>query len=140
MSKSTENNPLLSQYRVFRVPLNLNLFKTTSCCNEYSCLHIKYVMIFSSIIDPSYEFCSSKYTDDNNTKLHCFVCENNGLYCCKKHNMNPKGERLLVHVWCKCNKAWYCTYDNCNTYLTIWYVKTVLKRKEMMYIRLRLRH
>ena len=124
MSKSTDNDKLLALCRVCLKHLSLNsqcqgancnVFKTTSCCKGHSLLYIKCARVFSTVIDPSFNFDSSNYTADKNIKLDCFVCENNCCYYNKKHILNPNDKSRSVNVCRKCKKPRYYLYSKYNT-------------------------
>ena len=74
----------LNQCRVCAKALSLNssrqgtkhnIFKMTSCCNVFSCFHIKCIRKFALAMDASYKFDVLTYESDNNLLLYCFLCE-----------------------------------------------------------------
>ena len=66
-----------------------NIFKTTSCCKVFSCLHISCAIRVSSVLDHSYNSDEFTYENDNSTSLYCFICATNCFYCQKNHPLPP---------------------------------------------------
>ena len=92
-----------------------NVFKTTSCCNVFGCLHTSCAIRVSSVLDHSYKFDHSTYENDNRTSLYCFICATNCFYCQKNHPLpgcpnasNQLNQGINIDSCVECNN--WCYY------------------------------
>ena len=90
-----------------------NVFKVSSCCKVYGCLHRICAERFSTGVNSSYKFDALTYEDDDSTSLYCYVCRTRCFYCPKKHTL-PKSnrERFFIQSCTNCSK-WCITTEKC---------------------------
>ena len=75
------------QLSLFSQRQSTNVFKTTTCCKVYGCLHISCARKVSTALDGSYQFDPLTYESDTSTSLYCFLCMTKFFYCKKQHDM-----------------------------------------------------
>ena len=90
-----------------------NVFKTTTCCKVYGCLHISCARKVSTALDGFYQFDPLTFEIDTSTSLYCFVCRTKCFYCDKNHQLSKNNrEKHFIQSCTECNK-WCYTNANC---------------------------
>ena len=90
-----------------------NVFKKSSCCKVFGCLHTRCAKNFSQGIIASYKFDALTYENDNSMPLYCYVCRTGCFYCSKRHTTSQsKSDGVFIESCSNCTK-WCYTTQNC---------------------------